>query len=38
MGNIELIELTEEQLSKIIGGGVWVYSNGQWIYYDDEDV
>lgn len=35
MGNIELIE---EQLSEIKGGGVWVYSNGQWIYFDDENV
>ena len=38
MDKLELIELTEEQLSKVKGGGTWVYRDGQWYYLDDEQI
>lgn len=38
MNKLELIELTEEQLSKVKGGGTWVYRDGQWFYLNGEDI
>lgn len=30
--------LTDEQMSSIKGGGVWIYRDEQWIYVDDRSI